>query len=211
MKACEIRAATPADADAVAEYHDRCFRNTYSSQLLAGEFEAPDLAGTRQQLHEWFLSESGLETQVAVLDGAPIGHVTVSGHQLVHLFVEPDHQHFGLGSHLLALGEAMRYMRKHWKEFTLFLRKAGAPLDNNITEQSLKRAILHRKNALFYKTDQGAQVGDTFMSLIQTCALAQVNPFDYLTALQNNAAAVADNPAQWLPWNYRERGAGLSP
>ena len=109
------------------------------------------------------------------------------------------------------LGQAMRYMRKHWKELTLFLRKAGAPLDNNITEQSLKRAILHRKNALFYKTDKGAQVGDTFMSLIHTCALAQVNPFDYLTALQNNAAALAERPAQWLPWNYRERGAGLSP
>ncbi len=107
MNAFEIRAATPADADAVAEYHDRCFRTTYSSQLLAGEFEAPDLAGTRQQLYDWFLPESGLATQVAVLDGAPIGHVTVSGHQLAHLFVEPDHQHIGLGSHLLALGEAM--------------------------------------------------------------------------------------------------------
>ncbi|MBI3683697.1 MAG: IS66 family transposase [Acidobacteria bacterium] len=108
-----------------------------------------------------------------------------------------------------ALGEAMRYMRKHWKELTLFLRTAGAPLDNNITEQCLNRAILHRKNALFYKSDQGAQVGDTFMSLIHTCALAQVNPFDYLTALQANAAALSENPGQWLPWNYR--GAGLSP
>ena len=108
MSAFEIREAIPADADAVADYHDRCFRTTYSSQLLAGEFEAPDLAGSRQQLHDWFLPESGLETRVAVLDGAPIGHhVAVSGHQLVHLFVEPSHQHVGLGRHLLALGEAM--------------------------------------------------------------------------------------------------------
>ena len=48
MDAIEIRTATPDDADAVADYHDRCFRNTYSSQLLAGEFEAPDPEGTRQ-------------------------------------------------------------------------------------------------------------------------------------------------------------------
>jgi transposase len=102
------------------------------------------------------------------------------------------------------LGQAISYMRKHWPELTLFLRQAGAPLDNNITEQTLKRAILHRKNALFYKTAKGAYVGDTFMSLIHTCGLAGTNPFDYLTALQKHAAALAQNPEQWLPWNYRE-------
>jgi ribosomal protein S18 acetylase RimI-like enzyme len=107
VDAVEIRTATPADADAVADYHHRCFTTTYSSQLDAGEFDAPDPAGTRQQLHDWFLPESGFETRVAVIDGAPIGHVTVSGHRLVHLFVEPDHQNMGLGGHLLALGEAM--------------------------------------------------------------------------------------------------------
>ena len=107
MDAIEISAATPDDADAVADYHDRCFTNTYSSQLLAGELEAPDPEGTRQQLHDWFRPESEFETRVAVLDGAPIGHFTVSGHQLVHLFVEPDHQGMGLGRHLLAQGEAM--------------------------------------------------------------------------------------------------------
>jgi transposase len=31
-----------------------------------------------------------------------------------------------------ALGGALRYMLKHWSALTLFLRKAGAPLDNNI-------------------------------------------------------------------------------
>jgi ribosomal protein S18 acetylase RimI-like enzyme len=103
----ELRAATPADADAVADYHHRCFTMTYSSQLLAGEFEAPDLAGTREQLRDWFQPGSEFETRVAIVDGAPIGHVTVRGHQLVHLFVEPDHQKMGLGRHLLGHGEAM--------------------------------------------------------------------------------------------------------
>ena len=100
-------------------------------------------------------------------------------------------------------------MRKHWPELTLFLRQAGAPLDNNIAEQTLKKAILHRKNALFYKTAKGAYVGDTFMSLIHTCGLAGVNPFDYLTALQKHAAALAQNPEQWMPWNYRDTLARL--
>ena len=102
------------------------------------------------------------------------------------------------------LGEAIAYMNKHWKELTLFLRQAGAPLDNNLCEQSLKRAIVHRKNALFYKTDKGAQVGDTFMSLIHTCVLMEVNAFDYLTAVQKHAPALAHHPGQWMPWNYRD-------
>lgn len=92
MGAFESRAATPTDADAVADYHHRCFTKTYSLQLLAGELEAPDPMATRQQLHDWFLPESEFETRVAVVDGAPIGHVTVSGHHLVHLFVEPNHR-----------------------------------------------------------------------------------------------------------------------
>ena len=52
---------------------------------------------------------------------------------------------------------------------------------------SLVAVILHRKNALFYKTLNGARVGDLFMSLIHTCQLNDVNPFDYLTELQRHA------------------------
>ena len=102
-----------------------------------------------------------------------------------------------------ALGRAISYMLRHWEKLTLFLREPGAPLDNNICERALKKAILHRKNALFYKTENGALVGDTFMSLIYTCQLCQANPFDYLTELQRHATALAASPQDWMPWNYR--------
>lgn len=67
----------------------------------------------------------------------------------------------------------------------------------------LKKAILHRKNSLFYKTMNGAAVGDLFMSLIHTCELNDANPFDYLTELQRHAQELRANPAEWMPWNYR--------
>lgn len=107
MDGVEIRTATTADADAVADYHDRCFLTTFADQVLAGEFVPPDRAGTARQLHNWFLPGSDCETMVAAVDGAPVGHVTVSDHRLVHLFVAPEHQGAGLGGHLLALGESM--------------------------------------------------------------------------------------------------------
>jgi len=103
-----------------------------------------------------------------------------------------------------ALGGAIRYMLNHWEKLTLFLREAGAPLDNNVCERALKKAILHRKNSLFYKTAHGASVGDLFMSLIYTCELNEVNPFDYLTQLQEHAEQVAANPQRWMPWNYQQ-------
>jgi transposase len=108
------------------------------------------------------------------------------------------------------LGTAINYLRKHWEKLTLFLRVAGAPLDNNICERALKKAILHRKNALFFKTKHGAAVGDLYLSLIHTCELNGGNPFEYLTALQRHAAAVAAAPREWMPWNYRERLAHLA-
>jgi transposase len=109
-----------------------------------------------------------------------------------------------------ALGGAIGYMLKHWDPLTLFLRQAGAPLDNNLCERALKKAILHRKNALFYKTRNGAHVGDLFMSLIYTCQLNQANPFDYLTQLQRHADALANDPQLWMPWSYRDALVGVS-
>lgn len=42
------------------------------------------------------------------------------------------------------------------------------------------------------------------MSLIHTCELEGVNPFQYLTALQRHADALAATPTAWLPWNYQQ-------
>ena len=101
------------------------------------------------------------------------------------------------------LGEAITYALRHWDRLTLFLRQAGAPLDSNLVERALKKCILHRKNSLFYKTANGAEVGDLFMSLIHTCELNGANPFEYLTELQKHTTELGKNPTAWMPWNYR--------
>ena len=105
-----------------------------------------------------------------------------------------------------ALGDAINYLLKRWEPLTLFLRQAGAPLDNNLCERALKKAILHRRNSMFYKTRHGAHVADMYMSLIYTCELNGANPFDYLNQLQLqlNATNVSQQPERWMPWNYRE-------
>jgi hypothetical protein len=108
------------------------------------------------------------------------------------------------------LGEAITYMRKRWEALTLFLRKPGAPLDNNLCERALKKAILHRKNSLFFKSSNGALVADMNMSLIYTCELNGVSAFDYLNELQLHAEELVQEPGSWMPWTYQESLAALT-
>ena len=108
------------------------------------------------------------------------------------------------------LGKAIKYTTKRWEQLTLFLRVPGAPIDNNCAERILKKAIVHRNNSLFYKTITGGEVGDTFMSLIQTAELNGADPFDYLVALQRHSEELARSPGEWMPWNYKETLARMT-
>lgn len=101
------------------------------------------------------------------------------------------------------LGKAIKYLEKRWEELTVFLRVPGAPLSNDIVERLIKRCVLHRKNSMFYKTEEGARIGDILMTVIHTSTRNGTNPFDYLTELQRHAEKVKENPDAWLPWNYK--------
>lgn len=109
------------------------------------------------------------------------------------------------------LGSAINYFLKRWHRLTLFLEHPGAPLDNNVAERALKKVVLHRKNALFFKTQHGADVGDIYFSVIHTCELNGVNAFDYMTEIQRHADEVRQHPADWLPWNYQTALARPAP
>ena len=106
-----------------------------------------------------------------------------------------------------ALGKALAYLQRHWEGLTQFLRFGNAPLDTNAVERALKRVVLHRKNALFFRTEQGSAVGDLLMSVIETCRANGIRAADYLVQVINNARAVREDPAQWLPWTYEARVA----
>lgn len=101
-----------------------------------------------------------------------------------------------------SFGQAINYLEKHWEGFTLFLRIPGVPISNNDDERLMKRAVLNRKNAYFFKTETGAKIADVLMSVIETCVLNRINPYKYLLALQQYKDKVFNNPSAWLPWNY---------
>jgi transposase len=181
-KFVEVYAAFPEEAAFVLETLRPVFRTDHQAQQDGLSPEA------RLLLHQ---QESGPRMQAL--------HEWMAKQIKEHL-VEPNS----------GLGQAIAYMQNHWEKLTLFLRVPGAPLSNNLCERALKKAILHRKNALFYRTLNGAKVGDLFMTLIHTAELHRKEPFDYLLALLRHETAVALDPAAWMPWNYSAALARLA-
>jgi len=108
------------------------------------------------------------------------------------------------------LGKAIRYLLNHYDKLTGFCRIEGAQIDNNQMERMLKLVIRGRRNSLFFRTLGGAGVADVILSLVATCYLAGVNPFDYLVALQRYVHQVNRHPQLWFPWNYQQTLASLS-
>ena len=105
------------------------------------------------------------------------------------------------------LGKAIAYFENQFSGLTRFCHVPGIPLDNNRMEGVLKLVIRNRKNAMFFKTLAGAAIGDVLTSLIATCHLNAINPFEYLIALQRYRKSVRLAPQQWLPWNYSRAAA----
>ena len=103
-----------------------------------------------------------------------------------------------------SFGKAINYLNNHWEGLTLILRDGNAPLSNNDCERAIKSSVLIRKNSYFYKTCWGAFIGDTLLSIIKTCDLNGINPYDYLIAVQANSEAIEKKPNDRLPWNYTQ-------
>jgi transposase len=78
------------------------------------------------------------------------------------------------------MGDAVRYALNQWDALTLFLTDARLPLDNNLSERSLRVCALGRKNFLFVGTDGAGESLAGLYSLIATCEVNGVNPVEYL-------------------------------
>jgi hypothetical protein len=103
------------------------------------------------------------------------------------------------------LFKAYRYLLTHWHGLTQCLRLGSAPIDSNIVERALKKAVLLRKNAMFFRSQHGADVGSLILSVSETSRMAGAAVFDYLVDIVRNAQAVRADPRRWLPWAWAAR------
>jgi transposase len=78
------------------------------------------------------------------------------------------------------VGEGLRYLANQWAALQRFVEDGRVAIDNNRAENQLRGVALGRKNWLFAGSFEGARRAALLYSLVQSCKLADVPPFDYL-------------------------------
>jgi transposase len=89
------------------------------------------------------------------------------------------------------LTQALDYVRKRRWGLEVFLNDPDVPIDTNHLERALRAIPMGRKNWLFSWTELGAKHVGMMQSLIVTCRLHQIDPYDLVDVLQR----VGQHPA----------------
>jgi hypothetical protein len=106
------------------------------------------------------------------------------------------------------MGQAITYALNQWDALCVYTTDAGGGdlvIDNNASENALRRVALGRKNWLFCGSDNGGYTAATLFTFIATCQRHKVNVFDYLKDVLTRIAAHPMNrlaellPAHWQP------------
>ncbi len=108
------------------------------------------------------------------------------------------------------ISEAIGYVRNQWPALTRFVDDARLKLDNNTAERALRRVAIGRKNWLFAGTDKAAERSCVIYSLLASCRMHNVNPFDYLRDVLPRISShpVADVLAL-TPKHWKQRAQNL--
>lgn len=78
------------------------------------------------------------------------------------------------------LTKALAYARERRCGLEVYLHDADVPIDTNHLERALRAVPMGRKNWLFHWTEVGAKYAGIVHSLIVTCRLHEIDPYDYL-------------------------------
>jgi len=105
-------------------------------------------------------------------------------------------------------GKALTYALNQLPNVMHYLDKAELDIDNNRAERSIKPFVIGRKNWLFNHSVSGADASARLYSIVQTCIINKVNPYQYLTDTLNKLANMTINQdsdiQSLLPWNYNK-------
>lgn len=106
------------------------------------------------------------------------------------------------------LGDAVNYTLNNWQALNGYVDNGMLSIDNNAAERLIKPIKIGVKNYLFAGSDQGARNAAIFYSLIETCKLHQINPYDYLRdVLIRLPTQLNSQLDELLPWNWKPLSA----
>jgi transposase len=96
------------------------------------------------------------------------------------------------------LTKALSYALKRRAELSVFLADADVAIDTNHIERAIRPIAVGRKNWLFCWTEIGARYVGIFQSLISTCRLHGIHPYDYLVDVLQRIDTHPAKDVRWL-------------
>jgi hypothetical protein len=103
-----------------------------------------------------------------------------------------------------SLGKAVRYTLNQWKELTLFLNDGALPIDNNETENELRRLTIGRKNWLFVGSSRGGEVAAAMYTLASSAARHHLDVWAYVDDCLRQLAGGSTDFESLLPDVWRQ-------
>jgi transposase len=103
-----------------------------------------------------------------------------------------------------AIGKALEYSMKRWKELSHYTTDGNLQIDNNLVENDIRPIALGRKNYLFAGSHESAQRIAMVYSLLGTCKAHNVNPQEWLTKVfEEIPNRKVNNLEDLLPQNFK--------
>ena len=112
------------------------------------------------------------------------------------------------GGHVLPkspMGQAIAYTLNQWDALNVYTTKGELAIDNNASENALRRVALGRKNWLFVGSDNGGETAAILFTMIASCQKHGINPVEYLKDVLTRIASHPANslrqlmPDRWKP------------
>jgi transposase len=95
----------------------------------------------------------------------------------------------------------MESMHAHWAGLTFFVGHPAIPMDNNQAERYIRLPVVGRKNYLGHQTRRAGQMGAILYSIVLTCQLHGISPFDFLVRYFQACAEGHAPPADLTPFS----------
>ena len=103
------------------------------------------------------------------------------------------------------IGTALAYSIKRWEKLSLYTSHGHLQIDNNGVERSVRPVAIGRRNYLFCGSHEAAKRTGLLYSLLVTCKLNEVNPYNWL---KDVLLRIAQHPinriAELLPHHWKE-------
>lgn len=111
------------------------------------------------------------------------------------------------------IGEAFAYALNQWPKLIRYLEDGRLEIDNGLSERKMKPFVLGRKNWLFCQSVAGARAAEIIFSIIESCALHQIEPYAYLRFVLSQIpyAKTVEDLEALMPYNVKPEDLLIQP